>query len=767
MAKFKKISTGSKIISAFLLVIIVFTIVGFIGVGSISSIKEKDDALFNNNTLGISYCADAALAYEHMRFNFLRLGASEDRDDKSECISNIESNIEIVDSLLSDYENTITTDDNRTLYNGLAEDWEQYKSAVNTSIGYAKDNLGVDLSEYTTNFILSGKRELSDSIYSQFESIFTLNKTMAQQANNQNGQDGERASSSMTTLLIIGTLIALALGVLISRSIGKMAKRASVQLDKMAKGEKVDNLNVNKFSGEFISIAKNVNAMSESLRFMVEDADALVKAGLSGMLSTRADISKHKGTFRDIIDGFNKSLDAFIAPIDETVAVIINEFQKGNLKASITGEYYGDHASIKNALNDTVASIHGYISEISDVLSKVAQGDLTAEITSEYRGDFVILKNSINSIIASFNSLVSDILIAAKQVAANSQQVSGTSQIISHGATEQASSIEQLTVSTSQIASQTRQNAEDAVKTSDLSIVVKNSAQEGDSKMAVMQEAMNDIRSSSENISKIIRVIDDIAFQTNILALNAAVEAARAGVHGKGFAVVAEEVRNLAARSASAAEQTTALIENSVNKVKAGNEIADETANALREIVEGAENAVTLVGGIATASNQQATAIMQINRGIEQLSEIVQSNSSSAQETAAAAQELSSQAQMLQQMVMRFKLKDVAAKGRAADNECETIIKTYDENTIDETDAEGIQEYIPEDIPESIPEDIPESIPGDIPESTPGDISESIPADILKDTAETYQNDIPAAESSEQYEDAPDFFIDDDDFGKY
>ena len=491
-------------------------------------------------------------------------------------------------------------------------------------------------------------------------------------------------------MILIGAAVTIGIGFFVSLPIGRMAHLSALQLKDLADGEKCDELYVSGFSGEFIELAENLNEMRDSLMRLNSDAENLVNAGLSGRLSTRADASKHKGCFRKIIESFNKSLDAFIVPIDETVAVIINEFQRGNLNATIDGDYCGDHASIKDALNDTVTTIHGYVSEISDVLSRVANGDLTAEITSEYRGDFVILKDSINSIITSFNALLSDFLIAAKQVAAGAQQVSGSSQTISQGATEQASSIEQLTASATQIASQTRKNAEDAVKTSELSVEVKNSAGEGDSKMASMQEAMNDIRSSSENISKIIKVIDDIAFQTNILALNAAVEAARAGVHGKGFAVVAEEVRNLAARSAKAADKTTVLIESSVNKVKAGNAIADETACALRKIVVGAEDAVNLVGGIATASNQQATAIMQINRGIEQLSEIVQSNSASAEETAAAAEELSSQAQMLQQMVTRFTLKNVEIQDRFSFDAVEEMpddTAPEDAESIPESDA--------------------------------------------------------------------------------
>ena len=361
---------------------------------------------------------------------------------------------------------------------------------------------------------------------------------------------------------------------------------------------------------------------------------------------------------------------------------------EGDLSTEVNISTTDEIGHLAAAFQKTCASLRTYIREIDTNLAKMAQGDLTVHTDLEFKGDFVSLRKSIAGIAGSLNAMILQIRQAADQVSTGSGQVSNASQELAQGAAEQASSVEELSATIMDISSQVGENAKHVGKASENVNTVTTEITGCNEQMQQMVLSMEEISDSSNQIGKIIKTIEDIAFQTNILALNAAVEAARAGEAGKGFAVVADEVRNLASKSAEAAKETTKLIQNSVSQVEKGTKITNSTAQALLRVVESAKAVSETVEHISQATVKQSSAIRQVNTGVEQISNDVQTNSATAEESAAASEELSGQARMLSELVQTFKLKEEQKSEPDKD-------RTTDAKTDAEPEIPGDSEMIP------------------------------------------------------------------------
>ena len=330
---------------------------------------------------------------------------------------------------------------------------------------------------------------------------------------------------------------------------------------------------------------------------------------------------------------------------------VLHEIGHGHLEQRLNltqQDELGDMGRTLDELSDSLQH------EVVEPLQQLAAGDLTFKVAAHDQNDKV--RSAIKQVGDELNTIIAQLQSGGDQISSASGQVADSSQTLSQSATETAASLEEISSSINEMASQTTQSATNANQANQLAGEASRAAANGGQQMSAMVAAMSEINEAGQNISKIIKTIDEIAFQTNLLALNAAVEAARAGQHGKGFAVVAEEVRNLAARSAKAASETAELIEGSVEKTRNGTQIAEQTSAALNEIVGSISKVTDLVAEIAAASNEQAQGIAQINQGLGQIDQGVQQNTATAEESAAAAEELSSQAAHMKQMLGRFTL---------------------------------------------------------------------------------------------------------------
>ena len=407
--------------------------------------------------------------------------------------------------------------------------------------------------------------------------------------------------------------------------------------------------------GEKASYNQVVDSLRSTMTEISSSIHNFVGNVKSGNLDEPLSLEGRTGVWRKILVSMNELLEDIKAPIGES-AEVLHQVSQGNLSTTMKGNYKGEYGRIKESVNATVGTLNVIISEISSLLEKVTEKDFTVEFRTVYKGDFKIITDSIEKTIYIFSDVLKEIRTSSERIIDGVATITDSSVVLSTSANSQNEIVLKVSDSLQKLSYTIDETTTISQDVEDIAGKARNIAGVGDKNMQNMLVAMNDIESATSEILKIIKVIDDIAFQTNLLSLNAAVEAARAGVHGKGFAVVADEVRQLAARSKTAAAQTEDLISNTVGKVKDGSSMAEQTAETLNNIVNQISVISDKIGNVSKSSLEQSKAISVTNSSIRELSNIAQSNTDVSNESVSVTEDLSTQAQTFKKMISEFNL---------------------------------------------------------------------------------------------------------------
>jgi len=629
----KNVKIGSKLILGYGILIVVIITIATMAMVGLTGVDNRIIEAFEYDLTKLVKVNDGLDNINLVSRMWLYIGLEDDIDRQKMFYDQIAPERAQINELFEYLEETTRTDEGKKLLAAAEIPKARYRELGGKLEEYYKDGLVKHFQEF---------RDLaSDAYYEEtvkylnaMEEIIQFNEDRLRTMGEEIHQDVVKNITMGLTISIIGILLAVFLAILITRSITQPISTCVSVAENLAHGN--TNVKIDIDSKDETGILANaMRDMVRSITMMYEDAVYLTEEALAGRLKSRADAKKHQGDYQKIINGVNEILDAVMAPINEAMTVM------GNL----------------------------------------SHKDLTSRVNGDYRGDMKTFKEDINTAATTLEESLIQVDMAVDQISSASQEISSGSQVLAEATSEQASSLEEISSSLEEINSLTGNNADNAksgLKLADLAVMAVD---EGNVAMEKMNKAMESILKSSQETGKIIKTIDDIAFQTNLLALNAAVEAAHAGEAGKGFAVVAEEVKNLALRSAEAAKNTDALIEESSRNSEMGSRIVEQVTKSFLEMKEQFNKVKSIVNEISASSDEQSHGVSQISTGVGEMNRVTQQNAANAEESASAAEELTSQAAELKNMVNTFNISRKSSSRGGASNYKPTTAKGSDRRT--------------------------------------------------------------------------------------
>jgi methyl-accepting chemotaxis protein len=649
------VKIGPKLIGGFIAVAVITLIIGVLGINNIGKINNMLNELYEKHLIGISRAKEANINLIYIGRAVRNLILAKNLEERETHSQNIEKYNLAIRAELEAAEKTIMTEEGKLTFKKAYDDYEEYYSSIKSFVELIKKQELLKINVIIMDGLAQTRQKADNADHALSE--FAI---MKDNLGKQMYEQSDIVYDNMKKLLILFVSFAVVAGILIgfflSRSISVPLVKVAAMIQEMSKGHLDTRLKINR-ADEIGLMAKAMDEFSEDLQKNVVGVMQKIANGTTDMEITPKDNAD------EISPALIKTVAALQGLINET-KLLAQESVNGNLsKRGAPDKFKGAYREIIEGLNKTLDAILDPINEATVVLEKVANRDLTVRVKGDYKGDHAKIKNALNATVENLDSALQQVNQGTEQVSSAAQQISSGSQALAQGANEQASSLEEVSSSLEEMSSMTKQNADNAGQAKSLAAEANNNASVGKQAMAKMSQSINKIKESSDQTAKIVKTIDEIAMQTNLLALNAAVEAARAGEAGRGFAVVAEEVRNLAQRSAEAAKNTANMIEESVKNAEEGVKIATEVASSFESIAESNTKVDNLIAEIAAASQEQSQGISQVSTAVAQMDTVTQQNAANSEESASAAEELSSQSEELQNMVTQFKLTNSGQQG--------------------------------------------------------------------------------------------------------